>query len=241
MKKRNLVFVMSLLAISAGLLTAVVAEPGYISVSSSVSKEVEPDVASLRFSVEKTAKTPDEASEKNKDTISKVLDAVKAELNPETDTIKTASFSVEPEYYWENNKQHLKGYKASNTVVVVVSTDLEKLGKIMNAALQNGATRVDGLNFTLKDTNKYCANLLAEAAAETKVKAYTVAKALGTSVVGVKTINTSCSTQEYDRHIRYYAASAKIADGAVNESSPVPIEQGKMKIYASVNADYNLK
>lgn len=223
-------------AISAG----VAAEPGYISVSSSATKEVDPNRAEVNFYIETTEKTAQLASEKNKEVANKVINALKPELAKNSaDSIKTSAFVVRPEYYWtKDNKKNLRGYVATNTIYVVTS-NIQNAGKIIDAALNAGASRVDSFNLTLDNPNKYCTDVIQEAVKDSQFKASSIAKSLNTSLLGVKSISTSCSTQSVSNHMLRFAAANDSLSSAKEASTP--IEAGKIKIYANVNASYNIK
>lgn len=221
--------------------SAVIAEPGYVSVSSSLTNEVEPNRAEVNFQIETVEKTAQQASEKNKVVTSNVIAAIKSEIaSNESDSIKTSAFVVRPDYYWtKDNKKNLNGYVATNSIYVV-TTNIQNAGRIIDLALEAGATRVDSFSLTLDNPNKYCTQVLQDAVKDTQFKAAAIAKTLGTSILGVKSINTSCSTQNIT-NTPYRLMKTVGADNATSESMATPIEAGKIKIYANVNANYNLK
>ncbi len=240
MLKSKVAIALLLGAIVTGCYTAVVAEPGYVSVSSSMTKEVDPSRAEVNFYIETTEKTAQQASEKNKTITNEVIAALKPEISG-SDSIKTSAFVVRPDYYWtKDNKRNLNGYVATNSIYVVTS-NIQNSGKLIDLALKAGATRVDSFNLTLDNPNKYCTSVIQEAVKDTQFKASSIAKTLGTSVIGVKSINTSCSTSPASNSA-YRLMSKAVTDGASGEAAlTTPIEAGKIKIYANVNASYNLK
>ena len=218
------------------------AEPGYVAVSSSLTKEVDPNRAEVNFQIETTAKTAQEASEENKKITGAVIAVLKEQIDGnDTDSIKTSAFIVRPDYSWtKDNKKVLNGYVATNSIYVVTA-NIQNTGKIIDEALKAGATRVDGLNLTLDKPNQYCTEILQEAVKDTQFKAGSIAKTLGTSVLGVKSINTSCNTQGVASSPYRLMKSVSADSAAGVESLSTPIEAGKIKVYANVNASYNLK
>ena len=218
------------------------AEPGYVAVSSSLTKEVDPNRAEVNFQIETTAKTAQEASEENKKITGAVIAVLKEQIDGnDTDSIKTSAFIVRPDYSWtKDNKKVLNGYVATNSIYVVTA-NIQNTGKIIDEALKAGATRVDGLNLTLDKPNQYCTEILQEAVKDTQFKAGSIAKTLGTSVLGVKSINTSCNTQGVTSSPYRLMKSVSADSAAGVESLSTPIEAGKIKVYANVNASYNLK
>lgn len=229
--------------IALGCSAANDSEDGYINVSSSITKDVDPDKAEVIFYVETSEKNAQDASEKNKVITNNVIEAIKPEIiSNEKDSIKTSAFVVRPDYYWtKDNKKVLNSYIATNSIYVV-TTNIQNAGKIIDLALQAGATKVDSFRMTLDNVNNYCTTVLQEAAKDTMFKAGSIAKVLGTSVLGVKSVNTSCSTQNVNHSpYRLMAKNAVAESSDAAGSLSTPIEAGKIKIYANVNASYKLK
>ena len=216
-------------------------EAGYVNVSSSVTKDVDPNRAEVVFYVETTEKTAQEASEKNKVLINNVINAIKTEISSnKTDSIKTSAFVVRPDYYWtKDNKKVLNAYVATNSVYVVTS-NIQNAGRIIDLAINAGATRVDSFRLTLDNPNNYCISVLEDAVKDTQFKAGSIAKVLGTSVSSVKFINTSCSSQNSNNSPYVMMKNSKV-DSTESATSATPIEAGKIKVYANVNASYYLK
>ena len=63
--------------------------------------------------------------------------------------LETTGIRLNPIYSYENNVQRLTGYSATNTVSFRTST--EQAGKLLDQAVQAGATRIDGVSFTASD------------------------------------------------------------------------------------------
>ncbi len=244
MFKLRLLLALCLCCVSLSGYALVEKEQGYINVSSSITKDVDPDKAEVVFYVETSEKTAQEASDKNKTITNNVIEAIKSEIaSNENDSIKTSAFVVRPDYYWtKDNKKVLNSYIATNSVYVV-TTNIQNTGKIIDLALQAGATKVDSFRLTLDNPNNYCTCVLEEATKDTMFKAGALAKVLGTSVLGVKSVNTSCNAENSSP--ASYRLMAKNADAESTGSSAgfssTPIEAGKIKVYANVNASYFLK
>lgn len=218
-------------------------EDGIVNVSSSITKEVDPNKAEVVFYVETTEKTAQEAADKNKTITNAVIEAIKPEiLNNKNDSIKTSAFVVRPDYYWtKDNKKVLNAYVATNSIYVV-TTNIQNSGNIIDLALQAGANKVDSFRLTLDNENNYCTSLLEEATRDTQFKAGSIAKVLGTSISGVKSINTSCGSQNVS-HAPYRLLTKNAVGEAADVAGSVstPIEAGKIKVFANVNASYKLK
>lgn len=220
-------------------------ERGYISVSTSANTEVTPDVAELSFAVITTdTKSMQKASALNKEISDKVLAVLASMLNSKNgDFIKTSDFNASPIYSYSSNKRTLDKYEVSNRVIVhTKSTD--KVGEIIDKAIEAGATNVSSLTFSVSNYDSQCNELLGTAAKKAQDRAGILAKKLSTYVEGVRTFDVSCSTNNYNVPRAYLAKNMMFSassDDASSEGASTSISSGLIKIYANVNASFFVK
>lgn len=219
---------------------------GYVSVSYTAEKEVSPDTVEVSISVKTDdKKSMQEAVRKNKEISDKVYSYLKSVITPANgDYVKTSNFSASPSYIYNNNKRTLDKYNVSNNVIVHTKS-IDKISTIIDNSLSLGATDVDSLNFLLSEKDTQCADLLSNAAKQARKRADMVATSVGSSVVGIKNIDTTCSLNNSSRYPVYrnslMMAKAESMDGATSETNSVNIEAGTIKIYSNVNASFYLK
>lgn len=219
---------------------------GYVSVSYTAEKEVSPDTVEVSISVKTDdKKSMQEAVRKNKEISDKVYSYLKSVITPANgDYVKTSNFSASPSYIYNNNKRTLDKYNVSNNVIVHTKS-IDKISTIIDNSLSLGATDVDSLNFLLSEKDTQCADLLSNAAKQARKRADIVATSVGSSVVGIKNIDTTCSLNNSGRYPVYrnslMMAKAESMDGATSETNSVNIEAGTIKIYSNVNASFYLK
>lgn len=219
---------------------------GYVSVSYTAEKEVSPDTVEVSISVKTDdKKSMQEAVRKNKEISDKVYSYLKSVITPANgDYVKTSNFSASPSYIYNNNKRTLDKYNVSNNVIVHTKS-IDKISTIIDNSLSLGATDVDSLNFLLSEKDTQCADLLSKAAKQARKRADIVATSVGSSVVGIKNIDTTCSLNNSSRYPVYrnslMMAKAESMDGATSETNSVNIEAGTIKIYSNVNASFYLK
>lgn len=211
-------------------------DKGYISVSESTTKEISPNQAEISIGIETSDVSLQKASEDNKKIANKVYTALKQMLGSE-DYIKTSNYSARPQYiYTKENKRILDKYIVSNTVIVKTKK-LELVSKLIDTAVSQGATNVANLTFSAIDYEDCYNDLLAELTKKAYNKANTVAKSINSQVIGIKSINVSCNSENNYRPMYYgMCDSAKSS-----ESVSTPIESGKLKIYANVDASFYVK
>ncbi len=64
--------------------------------------------------------------------------------------LQTTGIRLNPNYSYENNVQRLTGYTAANTVSFRIDT--QRVGNLLDEAVQAGATRIDGISFVASDS-----------------------------------------------------------------------------------------
>lgn len=212
-------------------------QQGHINVNGTSEREMAPNSARITFSIETSDKNLTNATNENKKISAKAIEAVTKILNEKNgDTIKTTSFNVNPEYSYQNGKSVFERYRAVNTFEVKTKNPYE-LGKIIDTALNSGATRVNDLKYLLDVDDVICNELIAEAIQIAHKRAQSIASALSSKLGGVKQINSSCSVENQNQMPMFRALSAKGADMASNESF-IPLESGVIKVKAYVDAQF---
>lgn len=210
-------------------------DKGYVSVNSSITKEIVPNQAEISISIETSDKSMQKASEDNKKIANKVYSSLKAILGA-SDFIKTGAYTARPQFsYTKENKKVLDKYVVTN-MIVVRTKNTPLVPKIIDTAISQGATNVDNLQFLTTDYDNDCNDALAELTKKTYLQANTVAKSINSAITGIKSINATCNPESNPRPM--YAMMAK---GAMDNVSSTPIESGKIKIYANIDASFYVK
>ena len=235
--------VLGLIAVSAPLSTQAVTQVshdrGYISVSTSANTEVAPDVAEISFAVQTSdSKSMQKATQLNKEASDRVLSVLSSMLNSSNgDYIKTSDFSASPIYSYSGSKRNLDKYEVSNRVIVHTKS-LDKVGSMIDKAIEAGATNVDNLNFSVSTYDAQCNDLLGIATKKAQSRAGLLAKNLGTTLDGVRTFDVSCNANNYNSP-RMYMAKNMLA--SVAGATSTTITGGVVKINANVNASFFVK
>lgn len=242
-----LVGTMLIIPAIAGTSPDKVCEKGTINSSYTAEKEVSPDTAEVSIAV-KTEDTHSLSSAitKNKEISEKVYANLKGMIdNSKGDYLKTSNFSANPSYRYTGGKQIFEKYEVSNNIIVHTK-NIEKISAMIDKSLKLGATNVDSLSFSLSEKDNICANLLKEAAQKSKNRADLVASASGTSVTGIKSLDTSCTVNRYGSSRNMYVSNRMMyaetaMDNAAAGASTPDIEAGVIKVYATVGASYFIK
>ena len=144
--------------------------------------QAQPDTAILTIAVVTQSKTAVEAQQQNATKTDAVVRALKTTAGAGAE-VKTSGYSLQPmRVYRENQPPTITGYEARNTVTLTTS-ELTKLGNIIDAAGQSGANDITGISFTLRQDRPARDRALQEATQEAMNKAKVIAQALGGRVV----------------------------------------------------------
>jgi hypothetical protein len=206
-----------------------------------------PDLITVYFSIETKGETSAEATENNSAIMEDLTNALIKEGFAKGD-IKTESFNVYPNVYWDGTKQKEDGFKASHSVKIELSIDeLDKLGKVVDAGVNAGAG-ISYINFELTQEaqNKYKAEALGLAAEDAQVKADSVAAGFGKSAGKLVSVQVSdfgyypwnvYTAKSYDS----VAGSSSEEDVAMARQVAVNIAPSEQEITASISATFRIK
>lgn len=226
--------------VNAAVSSDVKKEAGYISLNDTVTKDVDPDMASITFAVENIGNSAQVASNENNTVSNNIINALKLVVNADTDTIKTNNFSVRPNYYTSSGKRIIKNYTAVNSVTVTTK-DISKVAKLIDSAIANGANRTDNLCFGVENSKKLCNEMYSQLIKDLKSQAIELALAAGTSIDGLKHLNVSCNSDSVAANGRFYGKSLAFDSVAGEATVATPVEAGKAKVRVYVNADFYVK
>jgi uncharacterized protein YggE len=146
--------------------------------------QAQPDTAILMIAVVTQGRRALDAQQQNATQTDAVLRALKAAAGASAE-IKTSGYSLQPQrVYKEGQPPTITGYEARNTVTVTTS-ELNKIGNIIDAAAEAGANDVSNISFTLRKDRPARDRALSEATREAVSKAQVIATALGGRVVRI--------------------------------------------------------
>lgn len=189
---------------------------------------------SLGFSTDRD--TPSGAYQDMSAAMNKVVDALKASGVKEDD-MKTGTFNLGAQYDWNNGTQKLVGYRSTNTLTVTTQA-LDKVAALIQTAVDAGANTVNGVSFSIKDTDELLNKALDAAVDDAKAKADRVATRLGAKVVGVMSITVNDQGRPpimYDRAMESKALMAAPA------AAPAPVYSGTGDYSATVSVTFELQ
>jgi uncharacterized protein len=217
-----------------------------IQVSGTAVVNVVPDRVQIQLGVQSNGLTVQKVSQANTDTISRVVNAIKA-LGVDAKDIATDWYVIEP-LYEDYDSLHIKGYRINNMVAITLR-DITKANDVIAVALAAGVNQVTNVEFYTSQLRIYRdqARSLAVQAATEKAQALTNAAGAATGCV----LNISENTMSYyngwwygnnqnhwTQNVVQNAAPAS-EQGALTEAGPVSL--GQISVRAEVSISFGLK
>ncbi|HYG27631.1 MAG TPA: SIMPL domain-containing protein [Caulobacteraceae bacterium] len=196
---------------------------------------VAPDKATIMLGVQTDAPTAEAAIRENANKMSRVIAALKRGGLTDRE-IQTSNLSLNPQYvYQENLPPRLTGYQASNQVVITVR-DLSRLGQVVDATVNAGATNIGGINFGVENPTEAENRARVEAVQNLRAKADLYAQAMGYRVARLVTLNEGASYAPPPPPMPMMAR----AEMAQKYDAATQISPGEMKMRVDISATYEL-
>ena len=207
-----------------------------ITATASAEVKVVPDKAKMSLGVVSSEKTADEAQAANAEAVDAVIAALKAAGIGEK-SIRTEYVYLDQAYNPKNGEPN--GYEMT-TSLTVEDIDVNDVGTIAQAAVNAGATRMDGISYYASGYDKAYDEALAQAIEASRVKADTMASAAGVRAGAlVKLVEGYQDTSS--RYVQGNAMENAIAEedslDATGAKSMTTMP-GELAVHASVTATY---
>jgi uncharacterized protein YggE len=192
-----------------------------IVVSGNGSVATVPDRAQLSFGVSSDARTASAALRANAGEMTKVIAALKQQGIAAAD-IQTQFVSLSSRY--SPNGADIVGYTATNSVNATVRK-LDKVGGLIDAAVDAGANQVFGPNLVRSDQTALYRRALRAAITNAKGKAQAIARASGLRLRRITDVTEN-------------GGPAPVPEAAKVGAAPTPIEPGTQLVEASVTVTF---
>jgi len=208
-----------------------------ISVTGTAQIQATPNLALVVVAVQTQAETLSKAVNANNTAANKVLQAIENLKIPNL-TVRTLDFNVQPIYQQPppntqvTTPPKIIGYQVVNRLEARIPAATSEalsaaVSRVVDAALNAGANRVDSVDFTLQDMTAANNEALAQATRNAQSTARTLATAAGVRLGSLQTL----SAQPFYQPGPVYAARSM-------EAAAPPIVAGQLTIQATVNAVY---
>lgn len=203
----------------------------------------DPDEATVRLGILAQEPTAREAQSRANEIAAGILSGLESLRIPPSD-IQTSELRLNPVYapppqprpsrLEEPREPEIVAYQATN-VVAVRLTDLSKVGPAIDAGLEAGANRLEGVVFGLQDDLPVREEALRRAVREARTKANAIAEALAVElgeVLEVSEGGVSVRTPRFSEGIAMMRAEAA--------SVTTPVAAGQITVSADVSIRYRI-
>lgn len=186
------------------------------------------DLAEIYLGVETQNVIASASQKENADAMDKVYKAIYAYVHKED--VETITFSLETVIDWSDGRQNVVGYKTTHIIKIKASP--ENAGKIIDAAVNAGANKINSIAFTLSDSKKdeIGEEALKKAILNARKKAELIAAEIGVALT--KPVYISA---EYSNVVPYYSSYKSVPEAA---GASTQISTGDVKVTASVSVSY---
>lgn len=218
-------FILTIVALSA---TAQTPPRSSVLATGTASVSVTPDQAQINVSAVTQGATAQEATSQNATIAANIIAQLTQALGS-SGTVQTVNYSVTPTYnYPQNGNPILTGYSVTNSIQVTLN-DLTITGKIIDTAVQAAASRIDSLQFSLKDDSSARAQALSAATVKAKAKATAMAASVGLTAGSFITIQESGAVVQ-----------TPVLAGTAAGTASTPVQPGQLTVTANVTISMQL-
>ena len=206
-----------------------------INVSGTGTVDLSPDIAQVNIGVRSQSPDVSQALEENTSNAEAIIQQL-MDLGVAQKDIQTRNFNVFPQQNREPGPEgeieETQIFVVENTVSVTVR-DLDSLGEILTAVIQEGANTIHGVTFDVEDRKAAMIEARGLAIENAKAQAEAIAEAAGVSLGAIYAIGIDESSgTPVSRAMEMPAAAA---------GGEVPISGGQLTIRVAANITYEIK
>ncbi|HTS14905.1 MAG TPA: SIMPL domain-containing protein [Candidatus Sulfotelmatobacter sp.] len=218
-----------------GVVAAASGDPTHgITVQGTAIVSLKPDLATVSLGVQAQASTASAAQSGANKAMAAVIAAVKGQGVADAD-LATQGIDLNPTYGDQtvSGTPRVTGYQASESLSVKVR-DIDKVGPVLDAGVNAGATSVGGISFSLADPTAATAQARQMAVKDAHDRAQALATAAGVTLGAPISITEESATQPPI----YYATGAAVAPDKSYVATPV--QTGTTDVTVTVDIVYSI-
>jgi uncharacterized protein len=191
-----------------------------------------PDQAFVNLAVETRDRNPRDAQKQNAEAMTSVQQRI-ARAGIPRDAVRTTGYSIQQEFDFANGRRTPRGYVARNGVEVRVD-EVERVGELLDAMVDAGATTVSDVRFDLKDRAAAEREALRLAVVDARARADAIAAGAGRAVDRVLRITDA------PRRV-VPLASPMMRSATADTMAQTSIEPGTIEIRAEVELTASIR
>jgi len=193
-----------------------------------------PDRAFLVAAVESRARSPRDAQAQNAKSMAAVQERILG-MGLAKEAVRTTGYNIQQEFDFANGRRTPRGYIARNAVEVRIDA-LERLGDLLDAVVEAGATNVGGVRFDLRDRAGAEREALRQAVADARARAEAAASGAGLTIERV--IRIEDSPRDMPRPFPMPMVAMREAAQA---DAATPVEPGEIEIHAHATVTVSVR
>ena len=191
--------------------------------------KVEPDEVTIKSRIEHEGSSASDVQKQNDEVVSKIIAYLKSKGIAEKN-IQTQYVNLNKNHNYNNDTFTY----VANQAISIKLTDISRYEEIMKGLLDNGLNRIDGIQFSSSEMEKYEEEARKKAVLDAKTKAEQLTKPLGQSIGMAFTI----SEMEMNHIQPLYRMDQAVMSEA--QSSGQTMAPGEMEIKIRVNVGFEL-
>ena len=192
-----------------------------------------PDLAFVTAAVESRAKNPRDAQRQNAEAMAAVQQKVLVS-GIGRDAVRTLGYSIQQEFDFVNGRRVPRDYAARNAVEIKVEA-LDRVGDLLDAVVQAGATSVSDVRFDLRDRSGAEREALRLAVVDARARAEAAASGAGRQIERVLKV------EEGERETPPMPRPMTMARMAQDAPVETPVAPGTIEIHARVTLTVSIK
>lgn len=210
-----------------------------ITVTGTATVQLEPDMVMLMLGVEAIDPVVLNAQKTVNEATAKIIEALTGEeLAIAAEDIATAEYYINErhEYNYDTGKSEMIGYEATAMLSICVR-ELDKAGAVIDAAMQAGANRLNGVEFMSSNQTDARDQALTIAVQDGMRKAKVIAAAAGIALPALPSSIVEQNSYAYSASnsiVMYDMASATMESGATT------LQAGMLSLNATVQITYEI-
>lgn len=185
-------------------------------------------LSEVRLGVEVQGKTAAQAQQEAAKRSNAVVALLKS--RSQVQKLETTGISLNPVYSYNNNRQTLTGYTATNTVSFQIAT--ESISNLLDESVRVGATRIEGIRFVATDSAILAAEqeALKKATQNAQQQANSVLGALNFTAKEIVSIQINNASPPQPQPLVQYESASRLGSDKIS----TPVVGGEQKVEAAV-------
>ena len=187
-----------------------------------------PDMAQVHLGVQIFADSVDVAVAENNRLTEAVIDALKSQGIADRD-LRTTSFNIYPQRDFNREEEsQIIGYWVSKTVMATIR-EIDRVGAVLQAAVDVGANRSFGLPFGLQDSTPVDQQARILAVEDARQRAEDLARGAGVTLGKLLRINEAS-----------FFGGSVYSRAEADDKGAIPVEPGELQVKAQVEVAYKI-